>query len=266
MTGAPRAAPGRLGSVKVCANLRRCAVARGLRPLLFPREAHRLAADGVVLSQRMPFPVVVHEDPPVVGVTLETDAHQVPGLAFVPVCSRPHRDEARHRLAVVDPGLQPHARSTVTHRKQVVVDGEAARLRSRQSLQTLRRRLVEIASRRRADVARDLLCFPAEVIRRGHVGQEVEAELVPQMTRSLAQPRRVDDERRLAVLLADLDQPRDAVEVQDATPRISYAGGTPAMTFSCRRTMPSIRASGRGGQPGTWTSTATILSTPCSVV
>ena len=36
------------------------------------------------------------------------------------------------------------------------------------------------------------------------------------------------------------------------------------MTFSCSRTIPSISASGRGGQPGTWTSTATILSTPWS--
>src|SRR5438874_2656051 len=98
------------------------------------------------------------------------------------------------------------------------------------------------------------------------VGVPVEAELVPEMTCRLEEARRVDDERRLAVRLEDLDEPGHAVVVQEETPRISYAGGTPATTFSCRRTMPSISASGRGGQPGTCTSTATILSTPCSVV
>ena len=41
------------------------------------------------------------------------------------------------------------------------------------------------------------------------------------MQRGVDQARRVDDERRLAVLLARLDQSGDAVEVQDATPRIS---------------------------------------------
>ena len=37
------------------------------------------------------------------------------------------------------------------------------------------------------------------------------------------------------------------------------------MIFSCSRMMPSTSASGRGGQPGTWMSTATILSTPCRI-
>jgi hypothetical protein len=41
------------------------------------------------------------------------------------------------------------------------------------------------------------------------------------MQRGVHHARRVDDERRLAVLLARLDQSGDAVEVQDATPRIS---------------------------------------------
>jgi len=51
-----------------------------------------------------------------------------------------------------------------------------------------------------------------------------------------------------------------------ATGRRSYAGGTPARTASCRRMIPSISASGRGGQPGTWMSTGTILSTPWRIV
>src|SRR5450759_1167526 len=35
------------------------------------------------------------------------------------------------------------------------------------------------------------------------------------------------------------------------------------LTFSCRVMMPWIKASGRGGQPATYTSTGTISSTPC---
>ena len=57
--------------------------------------------------------------------------------------------------------------------------------------------------------------------RRGEVGEKVEAELVTQMQRGIHHAWRVDDERRLAVPLARLDQSGDAVEVQDATPRIS---------------------------------------------
>ena len=54
-------------------------------------------------------------------------------------------------------------------------------------------------------------------------------------------------------------RPGTPSKVTAATPRISYAGGTPAMIFSCRRTMPSISASGRGGQPGTCMSTGDDL-------
>ena len=103
---------------------------------------------------------------------------------------------------------------------------------------------------------------PAEVVDGREVGQEVEALLVAEVRAGLDDAGRVDDERRLAVRLLALDEPRDAFEGQLATPRISYAGGTPALIFSWSRTMPSTSASGRGGQPGTWMSTATILSTP----
>jgi hypothetical protein len=59
------------------------------------------------------------------------------------------------------------------------------------------------------------------VVRGGDIGEEVEAELVAQVSRGLGESRRIDDERRLAVPLLNLDQPRNAVEVQEATPRIS---------------------------------------------
>jgi hypothetical protein len=199
----------------------------------------------------MALPVVLHENAAGIRVPVEADAHQVPGLAFVPVRRRPHGDQARHHLAVVDPRLQAHARGALSEREQVVADREALRLRLGKTLESLRRRLVDVATAGGGEVAGDTLAAPAEVIRRGDVGKEVEAQLATEMARRLDQPRRVDDERRLAMRLANLDQPRGALEVQEATPRSSYAGGTPAMTFSCRRTMPSISASGRGGHPGT---------------
>ena len=40
---------------------------------------------------------------------------------------------------------------------------------------------------------------------------------------------------------------------------------SPLFTFSCRVTMPWINASGRGGQPATYTSTGTTSSTPCTM-
>src|SRR5262249_55599995 len=103
----------------------------------------------------------------------------------------------------------------------------------------------------------------AEVVDGGDVCEEAEALGVAQVRAGLDELRRVDHERRLAVRLTRLDEARDVLEGQLATPRISYAGGTPALIFSCSRTMPSTSASGLGGQPGTWISTATILSTPC---
>src|SRR5205085_2381946 len=146
--------------------------------------------------------------------------------------------------------------------QEVVADAEAPGLRGRELLQAARRRPVDVAAARRADVARDALRAPAVVVGRGDVREEVEAELVAQVQRRLHEACPVDDEGRLAVRLLDLDQPRNAAVVQLATPRISYAGGTTASIFSWSRTMPSINASGRGGQPGTWMSTATILSAP----
>src|SRR6476661_3343752 len=58
------------------------------------REPDRLAAERIVLAQRMPFPVVVHQDPGEVRVACERDSHQVELLAFVPVRGRPDGNDA----------------------------------------------------------------------------------------------------------------------------------------------------------------------------
>jgi hypothetical protein len=147
----------------------------------------------------------------------------------------------------------------------VIVDGESGRLRLGGASKSLRAESVELATRLGPVIARDLALAPAEVIDWSDVREEVESFLVAQIRAGLDEPGRIDDERRLAVRVLALDQARNSFEGQLATPRISYAGGTPALIFSWRRTMPSINASGRGGHPGTWMSTATILSTPCRI-
>ena len=133
--------------------------------------------------------------------------------------------------------------------------------------ETLGAGLVEVAAGCTADVACDLLLAPAEVVGCRDVAKKVETLLVPEVRARLDESRRVDDEGPLAESLARLDHSRNAcVACHWATPRIRYAGGTPARIFSWSRTMPSMSASGRGGQPGTWMSTGTILSTPWRIV
>ena len=175
--------------------------------------------------------------------------------------------DARDCLAVVEPHLDAHARRLVVHAEEVVRDREPLRLGIRDAREPLRAGRVQVAPGGGADVPGDALLAPAEVVGRGDVAQDVEAVLVAQAGARLDQPRRVDDERRLAERLPRLDEAGNArVRGHSATPRISYAGGTPPRIFSCSRTMPSMSASGRGGQPGTWMSTGTILSTPWRIV
>src|SRR6266545_4679867 len=50
-----------------------------------------------------------------------------------------------------------------------------------------------------------------------------------------------------------------------ASSRVSFDRGSPFRIFSCSRMMPSMSISGRGGQPGTYMSTGTILSTPWTI-
>jgi hypothetical protein len=212
----------------------------------------------------MALPIVLHQDADEVRVAIEPDAHQVPRLALVPVGGGPDRYDAGHRLAVIEPHLNSDARAAVPQCQQVVVEREAPGLRLGELGETLRARDVQIPTVGRADVPGYAALTPAEIVGRGDVREEVEAELLAEVLARLDEALPLDDERRLAVRLPRLDESRDVAVCQLATPRISYAGGRPACTFSCSRMIPSISASGRGGQPGTWMSTATILSTPWS--
>src|SRR6185295_10507200 len=233
--------------------------------LFLAREPHRLAAERIVLAERVADPVLLHEDPHEVRMAFDPDAHHVPGLALVPVGGRPHGDDARDSVAVLAPDLQPYPRRLGRARlelEQVVGDGEARVLGLGLPGEPPGAGLVDVTTVPASPVAGDGALVPAEVVGRGDVGEKVEPELVAEMESRVDEPFRLDDHRRLAVTLRFGSEPRDRLVAHEATSRISYAGGTPARIFSWRRTIPSSRASGRGGHPGTWTSTGTILSTP----
>jgi hypothetical protein len=130
--------------------------ARSGASILGVRETDRLAADRIVLPQRVTLPVVVHEDPPVVRMVLDRDAHQVPRFPLVPVGGWPNADDRRHALAVIEPDLDAeNASVAAAQREQVVVHREALRLRLRQPLVALRHRRIEVAACRRPDVPGD---------------------------------------------------------------------------------------------------------------
>src|SRR3712207_7189586 len=63
---------------------------------------------------------------------VDADAHQVPRLALVPVGGRPDADDARDRLAIVDPDLDADARRALAEGEQVRSEEHTSELQSRQ--------------------------------------------------------------------------------------------------------------------------------------
>jgi hypothetical protein len=59
-------------------------------------ENLRLAAERIVLAQRVTLPVLGHEDANEVGMAVEVDPHHVPRFALEPVGGRPDGEDARH--------------------------------------------------------------------------------------------------------------------------------------------------------------------------
>jgi hypothetical protein len=103
----------------------------------------------------------------------------------------------------------------------VIVDGEAGRLWLRGAGKPLGGRLVQVAAGARPVVAGDAALSPAEVVDRRDVREEVEPFLVTKVRACLDEPRRIDDEGRLAVRVLALDKTGYAFKGQLATPRIS---------------------------------------------
>src|SRR6266571_4159028 len=67
----------------------------GLQALEFLiTEDDRLTEGDVVLAQREAFPGFRHQDAAQVGMAIEADAEQIPGLAFVPVRGGPNPGQA----------------------------------------------------------------------------------------------------------------------------------------------------------------------------
>ncbi len=52
-----------------------------------------VALDGIILAQRMTFPVFRHLNAPQIGMSVETDAEQIEDLALEEVGARPDRRE-----------------------------------------------------------------------------------------------------------------------------------------------------------------------------
>ena len=204
---------------------------------------HVRSAERVVLALWVALPLVGHEDPPQAGMALEGDPEEVEDLAFVEVRGRPH---ARHRraplVALGDP--HPHAQTMrVGRRRQVICDQEPAlgRIHAEvvdrgQVREQLERRIVtEDLAEVRDAVARDL---------NGHF-----AERLGRLGHGHGKPfTSVRDDRRQAIVHAQL----------------LFAKWL-ARICSCSFKMPSISISGRGGHPGTYISTGTIWSTPCTM-
>jgi hypothetical protein len=166
-------------------------------------------------------PVVLHDDPAEVRVAVEADPHQIEGLSLVPVGCGPHRDDARDALAVFEPDLDPDDRRAGADRQQVVIDGEPGRLGLGRAGEPLGCGLVQVAAGVGAEVAGDSALAPGEVVDRRDVGEEVEAFLVAEVQARFDESRRIYDKRRLAVRVLALDEARDSLKGQLATPRSS---------------------------------------------
>src|SRR5204862_1011729 len=73
--------------------------ARLLRREYWCRSSDPVSGNGIVLAQRVPFPVVGQHDAAQVGMVAEVDAEQVERLALEPVGRAPHcRDRVNLRI------------------------------------------------------------------------------------------------------------------------------------------------------------------------
>ena len=185
-----------------------------------------------VFSSGWPLPALGQQQRPGVGMTVEHDAVEVVRLALVPVRRREQRGHARHvRVGCREADLHPQP--------VVLLDRE------------------------------QLVGHPEPRIGLGPVGRG-EARAEPQREAGvIAQPREhaeqvvtIDDGGHLAAGHRDV-----GTALAHALGQLGglHLNGSVVRTFSCSFRMPCISISGFGGHPGTYTSTGTIVSTPCTI-
>src|SRR5437016_2600059 len=216
-------------------------------------ERHLLVAERRVLAQRPAHPVLGQQDAGQPGMPGELDAVEVVGLAFVPVGGGPHACDARHARVLLAHGDLERDPRRAREREQPVDHLEARIARqpvhARDPGQHGEFELGVIAQEG-ADLDEML-------------GRDVERVVADRIS-GLAPDRRPGETHAQPLLDALRGQRGHATALR----LFFFFGGTgPSSTrdariFSWSFMMPWINASGRGGQPGTYTSTGTILSTP----
>src|SRR5262245_57598726 len=202
-----------------------------------------------VLAQRMTGPILGHQDAAQVGVALEGDAEQVEDLPLLPVGVAPDLAHRRHHRVVA---------------RRVGFEDEP------------------VAMRVREEMIDDLDDVPFRVVHPRLVREAVEAQrrIVAQEARDLGD---LGGRHHYARVVARAGQLADGVAEAGAQLRVDagrvlrrhgprYArrpAGSVLRTsqrscciFSWSFMSPSMSASGRGGQPGTYTSTGITRSTP----
>src|SRR6516162_6688361 len=192
--------------------------------------------DGVVLPERVAFPVVREEDAAKVGMTVEDDPEHVVALALHPAGAPVERGQRRTaRLA----GAQPGAHRDDERRVEVL---HAAEHLEALVLPVHRGQPVEVTA--------------AELV----VGEA--GELLPALARQSDGEPTVGDRVRSEPLL----DARARVGGRHAPPGSDAAVRFPVFwnssTWAWSLSNPYISESGVGGQPGTYTSTGTTRSTP----
>src|SRR5213593_3626667 len=194
------------------------------------------SVDGVVLSERVAFPVVREEDASEVGMAFEDDPEHVVALALHPVGAAIERGQRRTAcLAGGEPGAHRD------HERRVEV------LEAAEHLETL---VLPVHGGQPVEVA------AAELV----VGEA--GELLPAIARQGDAEPTVGDRVHSEALLDTRARVggRHAPPGSDAAPRFPVFWNSSTWAWSL--SSPYISESGVGGQPGTYTSTGTTRSTP----
>src|SRR5437867_6482994 len=192
--------------------------------------------DGVILPQRVAFPVVREKDPPEVGMALEDDAEHLVALALHPVGAAIERGQRRAaRLSRRQPGAHRD-----DQRRLEILD--AAEHLEPLVLPVHRGQPVEVATAEL--VGGEAGEFLPAIARQGDgeptVGYRVHSELLP------------DTRARVGG--------RHAPPGSDGAARVPVFWNSSTWVWSL--SSPYMSESGVGGHPGTYTSTGTTRSTP----